>query len=172
MGGAAQGILQGWDLLEGVGIPLSKGNILGGGWAWGQAPGPGGELQVGAPAGICTPLSPAGSSLLRCQTTWLRIPRAQTQSPPPSGRSWITRCRCCPVLRGTGLSQGGMGAAMPCFSRTEALRPWGQKKEWGAGRVSGLFEPWHLPDCVPSRTCDPCAHPAENQSLLWGGPGL
>lgn len=54
-----------------VGIPLSKGNILGGGWAWGQAPGPGGELQLGAWAGVCTPLSPVGPSLLLCQTTLL-----------------------------------------------------------------------------------------------------
>lgn len=68
--GAAQGILQSGTSRGRWGIPLSKGNILGEGGAWGQAPGPGGELQLGARAGVCAPLSPAGPSLL-CQTTLL-----------------------------------------------------------------------------------------------------
>lgn len=60
---------------------------------------------------------------------------------------------------------------MPCFSPVETLRPWGQKKEWGAGCVSGLLEPRHLPDYLLG-TYDPRAHPVENQSLFWAGPGL
>lgn len=59
-----------------------------------------------------------------------------------------------------------MGAAMPCFSPAEALRPWGHEKEWGAGVSRGSLSHGTFLTVYLLGTYDPCAHPAENQSLF------